>query len=119
MIAWGAAGPAHAELTGGMYFVVLLKAGPAWTPEITPEIEKLQQAHLANIGKLQEAGKLLLAGPFLDDGDLRGMFILKVTTLEEARQLTGTDPMIQSGRLIADIHPWMGPLGIQVEPRAP
>ncbi|MGH9867050.1 MAG: YciI family protein [Candidatus Polarisedimenticolia bacterium] len=110
------AGTVHAELTGELYFVVLLKAGPSWTPDMTPEIEKLQQAHLDNIRKLHDAGKLVLAGPFLDDGDLRGMLVLTAATLEEARQVAGTDPMVKSGRLLADIHPWMGPREIKGGP---
>jgi hypothetical protein len=30
-------------------FLGLLKRGPTWTPELTAEVEKLQEAHLANI----------------------------------------------------------------------
>lgn len=55
-----------------IYYLRLLKRGPLWTPEETPEVEQLQAAHLAHGRKLREAGKLLLNGPVLDNGDLRG-----------------------------------------------
>jgi hypothetical protein len=39
------------DLPPGMcvYYLVLLRRGPVWTPEETPELERLQEAHLANI----------------------------------------------------------------------
>lgn len=32
-----------------VYYLGLLLRGPTWTSEETPEVERLQQAHLANI----------------------------------------------------------------------
>ncbi|GAB5418695.1 MAG: hypothetical protein Crog4KO_04520 [Crocinitomicaceae bacterium] len=89
------------------YVMALLKSGPNrdQTPE---EAEKLQAAHMANIGRLADEGVLVLAGPFLDDGDLRGIYIFAVESVEEARTLTATDPAIQEGRLIMELHPWYG-----------
>jgi len=72
------------------------------------ESEKLQRAHMENINKLAEEGKLVLAGPFLDDGDLRGIYIFDVVTVEEAKKLTETDPAIQAGSLRMELHPWYG-----------
>ncbi len=72
------------------------------------ESQNLQRAHLDNIGKLAESGKLVLAGPFLDDGDLRGIYIFRVETVEEAEKLTRTDPAIQAGSLVMEMHPWYG-----------
>ena len=51
---------------------------------------------------------LVLAGPFLDSGDIRGIYIFNVATLQEARELTETDPAIRSGRLEMELHPWYG-----------
>ena len=51
-------------------FLGLLRRGPIWTPEVTPEVEALQEAHLANIERMRRSGELLVAGPFGDDGDL-------------------------------------------------
>ncbi len=98
-----------------VYFLRLLKRGPLWTPEVTPEIERLQAAHLAYGQKLLEAGKLILNGPLLDNGDLRGVSIMRVGSLEEARALAEADPSVQAGRLIAEVHPWMVQKGVLPE----
>lgn len=68
----------------------------------------LQRSHLDNITKLANAGKLVLAGPFLDVGDLRGIYIFDVSTIEEAKKLTETDPAIQQGSLVMELKLWYG-----------
>jgi len=69
---------------------------------------RLQRAHLDNITRLAEEGKLVLAGPFFGDDDPRGIYIFDVKTLEEARALTETDPAIQAGTLEMDLRLWYG-----------
>lgn len=88
------------------YFMVLLKKGPHRNQD-SVEVEKIQKAHMENITKLGKSGKLTIAGPFLDDGDLRGIFVFDVPTIEEAKKLTETDPAIIAGRLSYEIHPFM------------
>lgn len=89
------------------YFLGLLRRGPRWTPGESPAQAKLQEAHLANIRKLMEAGKLVVAGPFEDDGPLRGIFVFKAASIAEARTLAETDPAVQAGRLVISIHTWV------------
>ena len=89
------------------YVMAFLKRGPNRTSD-KEEAAKLQAAHMANIGRLAEEGKLALAGPFLDDGEFRGIYIFNVTSIEEARKLTETDPAIKAGSLIMELHPWYG-----------
>lgn len=72
------------------------------------EAARLQRAHLDNITRLAEAGKLVLAGPFLDDGEVRGLYIFDVETIAEAERLTRTDPAIRAGRLKMELRPWYG-----------
>lgn len=73
---------------------------------------KLQMAHLKNIGKMADEGKLALAGPFFDDGDLRGIYIFNVESIAEAEALTNTDPAIQQGSLKMDLKEWYGSAGL-------
>jgi uncharacterized protein YciI len=93
-------------------YLALLTRGAKWTPEKTPATEELQKAHLANINRLAEMKKLVVAGPFGDNGQLRGIFVFKVASIDEARALAETDPAVKAGRLAMDIHPWLVPEGV-------
>lgn len=77
-----------------------------------PEVQELQKAHLANIGRLAETKKLVMAGPFGDNGDLRGIFVFRVDSMKEAQDLAATDPMIKIDRLKIELHPWQVPTGV-------
>ncbi|WP_298264560.1 YciI family protein [uncultured Lutibacter sp.] len=89
------------------YVIAFLKKGPSrFKDSITSA--KLQRAHLDNIIKLAEEGTLVLAGPFLEEGELRGIYIFDVKTIEEAKKLTETDPAIQAGSLKMDLKLWYG-----------
>jgi len=77
-----------------------------------PAIQELQKAHLANINRLAEMKKLIAAGPFGDDGALRGIFVFRVASLQEAQDLCATDPMVKIGRLVVELHPWNVPEGV-------
>jgi uncharacterized protein len=98
------------------YYVGFLLRGPKWTPEVTPEVERIQKEHLAHIRKMAESGKLILAGPFMDGGNLRGMFVFRVETIEEAKTLSEADPAVKAGRLVVDLHPWYSAKGINIDP---
>jgi uncharacterized protein YciI len=93
-------------------YLALLSRGAKWTPEVTPATQEIQKGHMANIYRLAELKKLVVAGPFGDDGQLRGIFVFKVASIDEARALTETDPAVQAGRLALDIHPWLVPEGV-------
>jgi uncharacterized protein YciI len=93
-------------------FLAFLTRGEKWTPEKTPATEEIQKGHMANINKLAEMKKLVAAGPFGGNGRLRGIFVFRVASLEEAKALTASDPAVQAGRLAMEIHPWMVPEGV-------
>ena len=94
-------------------YLVLLKKGPQWTPEKTGATAAVQEGHMANIKRLWEEKKMFVAGPIEDPtGDLRGIFVMKAASLDEAKGLAATDPAVKAGRLEAVIYPWW------VDPRA-
>jgi len=103
----------HADEYGmKKYVVAFLKKGPKRDQD-SATAASLQAAHMANIGRMAKEGTLVLAGPFLDDGDLRGIYIFNVETIEEAKALTETDPAIKAGRLSMELHPWYGSAAVQ------
>ena len=63
------------------YVIAFLKRGPNRTLN-KDSANALQMAHMENINKMAEAGKLVLAGPFFGDGDLRGIYIFDVQSLD-------------------------------------
>lgn len=101
------------------YFFGLITKGPKGGTGTAEEREKIQGAHMANIVRLNAAGKLLVAGPFMDGGDWRGIFIYKCATLEEAKELAASDPAVQAGRLVVEIHPWLTMKGNIRDPEFP
>ena len=92
-------------------YIYILKKGSTWTAEETPELDALQEAHLANMRRLTELGKIAVNGPFLDSfatsGELRGMGVMQVSSYEEAHELISTDPMVRVDHLAFEIHAWM------------
>ncbi|HXB57652.1 MAG TPA: YciI family protein [Vicinamibacteria bacterium] len=85
-------------------YIVLLRKGPHWNA--SHDATALQEAHLANIRSMWRAKKLIVAGPLGDDGDLRGIFLFQVPSLEDAKALTTSDPLVKEGHLVGEIHPW-------------
>jgi uncharacterized protein len=49
-----------------------------------------------------------VAGPFLDNQTIRGIFIFNVESVEEARKIAETDPAVKAGTLVLELHPWYG-----------
>src|SRR5215208_6837854 len=89
------------------YVLVFLKPGQKQITDSTQRT-KIIQEHLKNIGRLAKEGKLVVAGPFLDNGPLSGIFIFNVRTVEEAKALVNTDPGIKTGFFDMELHPWYG-----------
>jgi uncharacterized protein YciI len=88
-----------------------LKSGPNRS-QSKEEAQALQKAHLAYMDDLHKAGKLIMAGPFLEDSEWRGVVVYRVESVEQARELASGDPMVKAGRLVIDARPWMTLRGI-------
>ena len=112
--------PAMPQMEFEKHFLVLLLRGPSWTPEQTPEVEAIQQGHLAHLRHLMELGKIVVAGPFdeADDKTFRGMCVYQTETREEARKLAEEDPAVKSGRLKVEVLSWFTEKGAMVFPKA-
>lgn len=107
-----AAKAAPPALPPGMkqYWFVMLKKGPT-RDHPAEEAKALQAGHMANIQAYADKGLLQIAGPFMDDGDWRGIFILDVPDRASAEAMCGDDPAVKAGRLVCDIHPWLSQKG--------
>lgn len=98
------------------YVLVILKTGPTRVPDGDARTTMFA-GHFANMARLAKAGKLMLAGPFADDAaGWRGLFLLAVEDLDEARRLTETDPVIVNGEMVAEYHRWYGSAGAMMLP---
>ena len=88
------------------YFFVLLKKGPNRNQDSLTAAQ-IQKGHIDNINRLAATGKLNVAGPFLDDTDMRGIFIFDTSIEQEVKDFCENDPAVKAGRLLYEIHPWM------------
>ena len=88
------------------FHMAILKKGPKWSATRTKETEQMHQAHLARAALLLESGKAIVAGPLTDDGEIRGIYIFRAPSAEEAKAWANDDPAVASGHLVAEMHPW-------------
>lgn len=88
------------------YVLCVLKTGPNAASLAKDSVKKILAGHMKNMEVLESQGKLVVAGPFTDGSDWEGVFVFNVTTVEEAKKLTDTDPGVQSGLFSVELHPW-------------
>ena len=95
------------------YVLVLLKTGPA---NIThkPTVDSLFAGHMTNMGRLAEAGKLVLAGPIGRKEKYRGLFVFETSNKEEAAALCASDPAVAAGLLEPEIMPYFGSAALKM-----
>ncbi len=95
------------------YVLVILKAGPNKVPE-GPARTKMFEGHFANIQRLANEKKLVLAGPFDGADGWRGLFVFATPDIEQARTYVATDPVIISGEMVAEYHKFYGSAGLMM-----
>lgn len=59
--------------------------------------KKVIEEHVANIRKLDDAGKLEICGVLKGYPGMAGMYILKVASREEAKTLCDSEPLVVGG----------------------
>src|SRR5436190_24365687 len=59
------------------FHMALLKRGPKWSSATTQDSQLLQQ-HFAYVQSLIESGMAVIAGPLNDDGDIRGIYVVRL-----------------------------------------
>jgi uncharacterized protein len=89
------------------YVMCFLKTGPLKVEDAAKRAE-LMKGHFGMINRLANEGKLILAGPFSNGGDFRGIYLFDVKTIEEAQKLTETDPSIKEGYFKVEFIKWYG-----------
>jgi len=105
------AGPSRERM---VYVVGFVKPGPQWKADRNAGLTKLLQGHQKYLEWLTEKEKVVAAGTVESDS-LRGVVIMKVDSLDEAKKFLERDPTIQSGHYRIDWFSWWGPAGLGEE----
>ena len=92
------------------YSLLLVHPGEKWDLK-SPALPDMAKQHLPYVTGLMHQGKLALAGPFRDDGELKGIFIYAVP-MDEAMKLEAEDPMVKNGFFKIEGHPWATAKGV-------
>ncbi len=87
------------------YVFVILKTGSNTSTDKIAK-DKAFEGHMKNIKRMADNGKLAVAGPFDNGGNNRGIFILNVTTFEEAKALLENDAAIKEKYLEPELITW-------------
>jgi uncharacterized protein YciI len=88
------------------YVFCMLKTGSN-TTATAEEKQKYFEGHMANINKLADENKLVVAGPFMkNDKNYRGIFIFNCSTIEEAKTLVDSDPAVAAKIFEAELTLW-------------
>lgn len=96
------------------YYIVFLKRGENRDQD-SATTAQLQEQHMAHLNRMANEGYMNLAGPFGDDGDIRGIAVYNTPTLKMADSLARLDPMVKAGRLDVEIHPWWAAKGSKLK----
>jgi uncharacterized protein YciI len=67
------------------------------------ELDELMKGHFANMDRLVEEGKLIVAGPFDGGG---GIFIFKSRSVDETKEWISTDPAVKAEQWNIEVLPY-------------
>lgn len=90
------------------FVLVILKTGENKTEDRALK-DSLFQGHMQNIVQMANQRKLIVAGPMAKNiQSYRGIFILNVNTIEEAKELLKQDPAVTQHLLEPEYFIWHG-----------
>lgn len=90
------------------YLFVILKTGTN-QPTDKHLLDSLFRGHLDNITRTAKMNKLVVAGPMeKNDNNYRGLFIMNVKNIEEAKELLDADPTIKNHIFDTEFYGWYG-----------
>lgn len=95
------------------YVLVILKTGPKKATD-KAERARIFEGHFANMKRLAADGKLAVAGPLDGKEERRGIFILATPDVDEAKTWVATDPVIQSGEMVAEYHKFFASAALMI-----
>ena len=95
------------------YVLVVLKTGPTKVPAGAAR-DAMFKGHFANMARLAKEGRLAVAGPLDGVDGWRGLFVLAVAEIEEARRIVATDPVVAQGEMVAEYHQFYGSAGLML-----
>lgn len=108
------------ELNGDDYgmkafYLVILKSGANTSTDANLRNESFKQ-HLANINRLVEEKKMVVAGPLgKNDNSYRGIFIFhNIKSKEELSEILNSDMAIKNNYLTYEIYDWYGSAALPV-----
>ena len=75
-----------------------------YTPDASL-IAKVRPAHRQYLTSVFEQGKLVISGPFTDDGG--GLMVYEAASAEEVEAIIAADPFAQNGVFLSwELRPW-------------
>jgi uncharacterized protein YciI len=95
------------------YVLVVLKTGPTKVADPGAR-NKMFEGHMANIGRLADEKKLVLAGPLDGVDGWRGIFVLATPDIDVAKTWVATDPVIIQGEMVAEYHKLFASAGMMM-----
>lgn len=95
------------------YWFVLYTKGDAAPLDSATNATTLKE-HLAHQDEQGKRGLIVMAGPFGDKGDWRGLLLYDCDTREEVEGYLKADPFVRAGQLKYEIDPWYGAVGTRL-----
>ena len=88
------------------FYVGILEKGPKWTAMKPSDTSPVHEQHVAYVTSLLESGRAVVAGPLTDESELRGVYIFRTQSADDAKAWAENDPAVLAGHLIVEMHPW-------------